>query len=111
MTEKFISRPEEIVLLAVRKLKDNAYGVTIRNLIQEMTGKYWSVGAIYVPLERLEQRGLLVSMTSIPKPERGGRRKRIFKITPAGLKELDDLHQVNSVLWQGYPDLSLEEKA
>jgi len=56
MTEKFISRPEEIVLLAVRKLKDNAYGVTIRNLIQEMTGKYWSVGAIYVPLERLEQR-------------------------------------------------------
>ena len=39
MTDKFISRPEEIVLLAVRKLKDNAYGVTIRNLIQEMTGK------------------------------------------------------------------------
>ena len=110
MTDKFISRPEEIVLLAVRKLKDNAYGVTIRNLIQEMTGKYWSVGAIYVPLERLEQRGLLASSTSTPKPERGGRRKRIFTITPAGLKELDDLHKVNSVLWQGYPELSLEEK-
>ncbi len=111
MTEKFISRPEEIVLLAVRKLKDNAYGVTIRNLIQEMTGKYWSVGAIYVPLERLEQRGLLVSSTSPPKPERGGRRKRVFKVTPAGLKELDDLYKVNSVLWQGYPELSLEKKS
>jgi len=111
MTEKFISRPEEIVLLAVRKLKANAYGVTIRSLVQEMTGKYWSVGAVYVPLERLEQRGLLASSTSTPKPERGGRRKRIFKITPAGLKELDDLHKVNSVLWQGYPDMSVEEKA
>jgi DNA-binding PadR family transcriptional regulator len=111
MTEKFISRPEEIVLLAVRKLGDNAYGVTIRNLIQEMTGKYWSVGAIYVPLERLEQRGLLISTTSTPKPERGGRRKRIFKITPAGLKELDDLYRVNSVLWRGYPELNLEDKS
>jgi len=110
MTDKYISRPEEIVLLAVWKLKDDAYGITIRNFIQEMTGKYWSIGAVYVPLERLEKKGLLTSYYSSPSPERGGRRKRLFKINPAGIKELDNLYRINSVLWKGYPKLSLDEK-
>ena len=81
MADKYISRPEEIVLLAVWKLKEDAYGITIRKLIQEMTRKYWSIGAVYVPLERLEKKGLLTSYNSSPSPERGGRRKRLFKIT------------------------------
>lgn len=106
MTEKYISRPEEIVLLAVWKLEDNAYGITIRNFIQEMTGKYWSIGAIYVPLERLEKKGLLTSCNSLPSPERGGRRKRLFQITPAGIKELDELFRINAILWKDYPKLS-----
>jgi PadR family transcriptional regulator PadR len=49
MTDKYISRPEEFVLLAVRKLKENAYGITIRKSIEETTGKYRSIGAVYVP--------------------------------------------------------------
>ena len=106
MADKFISRPEEIMLLVVWKLKDNAYGITIREFIQEMTGKYWSIGAIYVPLERLEKKGLLASYNSSPSPERGGRRKRLFKITPAGITELNELYRMNSVLWKGYPKLS-----
>jgi PadR family transcriptional regulator PadR len=109
MTDKYISRPEEFVLLAVWKLKDNAYGITIRKAIQEMTGKYWSIGAIYVPLERLEKKGLLTSTNSDPSPERGGRRKRLFRITSAGMKELDALHRINSVLWKGYPALTPDE--
>lgn len=109
MADKYISRPEEIILLAVWKLKDNAYGITIRKFIQEMTGKYWSIGAIYVPLERLEKKGLLTSYNSRPSPERGGRRKRLFKITSAGIKELNELCRINSVLWKGYPKLSLDE--
>jgi PadR family transcriptional regulator PadR len=109
MADKFISRPEEIMLLAVWKLKDNAYGITIREFIQEMTGKYWSIGAIYVPLERLEKKGLLASYNSSPSPERGGRRKRLFKITPAGITELNELYRMNSVLWKGYPKLCPDE--
>jgi len=109
MADKFISRPEEIMLLVVWKLKDNAYGITIREFIQEMTGKYWSIGAIYVPLERLEKKGLLASYNSSPSPERGGRRKRLFKITPAGITELNELYRMNSVLWKGYPKLSPDE--
>jgi PadR family transcriptional regulator PadR len=109
MADKYISRPEEIVLLAVWKLKDDAYGISIRNFIQKMTGKYWSIGAVYVPLERLEKKGLLTSYNSSPLPERGGRRKRLFKITAAGIKELDELCRINSVLWKGYPKLSPDE--
>lgn len=51
---KYLSRPEEIILLSVLKLDNNAYGVSIREMVQDMTGKYWSIGAVYVPLERLE---------------------------------------------------------
>ena len=102
MADKYISRPEEIVLLAVWKLKEDAYGITIRKLIQE-------IGAVYVPLERLEKKGLLTSYNSSPSPERGGRRKRLFKITSAGIKELDELCRINSVLWKGYPKLNPDE--
>lgn len=109
MTEKFISRSEEMVLLAVWKLEDNAYGITIRNFIREMTGKYWSIGAVYVPLERLEKKGLLRSYNSHPSPERGGRRKRLFTITPDGIKELDELRRIHSLLWEGYPRLNPDE--
>jgi len=102
MTNKYLSRPEEIVLLAVWKLKDPAYGVTIRKLVQDMTARYWSVGAVYVPLERLEKKGFLSSESSAPRPERGGRRRRHFRITRAGLRELDALHRMNSSVWEGY---------
>lgn len=100
--KKYLSRPEEIILLAVWRLKDNAYGVTIRTLVQEMTGKYWSIGAIYVPLERLEKKGFVHSYNSKPGSERGGRRKRLFKINKAGTKELNELKKVSEVIWKGY---------
>jgi PadR family transcriptional regulator PadR len=58
----------------------------------------------------LEKKGLLTSYFSHPSPERGGRRKRLFKINLAGIKELDELYRINSVLWKGYPKFSLDEK-
>jgi DNA-binding PadR family transcriptional regulator len=111
MTQKYLSRSEELVLLAVLKLEDDAYGVGIRRLLQEMTGKYWSVGSVYVPLERLEKQGFLASNFSSPRPERGGRRKRLFRVTPSGLRELDELHRVFSKLWMSYPKLKIDDSA
>jgi DNA-binding PadR family transcriptional regulator len=99
---KYLSRPEEIVLLAILKLKGNAYGVTIRKLVQEMTSKYWSIGAIYVPLERLEKKGYVKSHNSLPSPERGGRSKRIFKLTENGHRELAEIKKINDSIWAGY---------
>ena len=106
MTEKYLSRPEEIVLMAVYKLKDNAYGLSIRKMIHKMTGQNWSIGAVYVPLERLEKKGYLDSRLTDPLPERGGRRKRMFSLTRAGLRELDDLHRNQVRIWEGYVALS-----
>lgn len=102
MTEKYLSRTEEIVLLAVWRLAEDAYGVSIRTLVREMTGKYWSIGAVYVPLERLEKKGLLTSAVSDPRPERGGRRKRFFRLTRSGRREMDALFRMNTEIWRGY---------
>lgn len=107
---KYLSRPEEIILLAVMKLGDNAYGVSIRKMVQELTAKYWSIGAVYVPLERLEQKGYVRSYSSEPLSERGGRRKRLFRITLEGIKELEKIRRVNQVIWKDYSPHPLKEK-
>ena len=72
---KLLSRQEEIVLLSIWKLKGNAYGVTIREYISEITRKYWSIGAIYVPLDRLVEKGLVSTYQGLPTVRRGGRSK------------------------------------
>jgi DNA-binding PadR family transcriptional regulator len=107
---KYLSRPEEMILLALSRLKDDAYGVSIRKLVQEWTGKYWSIGAVYVPLERLERKGFVTSAASAPTPERGGRKKRIFTITPEGIRELEKIRRVNSAMWAGYPEILWDEE-
>jgi len=107
MTHKYLTRPEEIILLALWSLKDNAYGVSIRELVRKMTGRYWSVGAIYVPLERLEKKGYVSSFECDPTTERGGRRKRIFRVTSKGLGELEEIRKMNDIIWKGF---SLESK-
>jgi PadR family transcriptional regulator PadR len=111
MTEKNLSRPEEIVLMAVWKLEEEAYGVLIRRWILEKTGQAWSIGAVYVPLERLENKGLLRSSETEPQSERGGRRKRVFSITRAGIQALDELQRMNSAIWGGYREWSKERSS
>lgn len=77
---------EQVVLLAVLRLDENAYGVSIRNEITACTERETSPGALYTTLDRLEERGLLTSRFGDPTPQRGGRAKRYFRVTPAGLK-------------------------
>ena len=107
---KYLSRPEEIVLLAVCKLGNDAYGVTIRKHVQEATDKYWSIGAIYVPLERLERKGFVRSYASEPTAERGGRSKRYFSITEEGSEALEELKKVNQAIWSGYPGIAADKR-
>ena len=75
---------EQVVLLAVVRLDDNAYGVTIRSEIQECTGRGPTPGALYTTLDRMEKKGLVRSWLGAPTPQRGGRPKRFFKLTPLG---------------------------
>lgn len=79
---------EQMLLFAILRLHDEAYGVTIRREIEERTGRRTSPGAIYTTLERLEQRGLVASRVGGATPQRGGRRKRFYRLEPAGAKAL-----------------------
>lgn len=75
---------EQIVLLAVLRLGENAYGVTIRGEIAECTDRAPTAGALYTTLDRMEEKGLVRSKLGDATPQRGGRAKRFFKLTPAG---------------------------
>lgn len=105
---KMLSRADEMVLLAVWRLKENAYGVPIRKLIIEMTDQEWSVGAVYDSLERLTLSGFLTAFQADPTPERGGRRKRFFRITRSGYESLVRTKRAQERLWDDLPDLGFE---
>ncbi|HEX9618463.1 MAG TPA: PadR family transcriptional regulator [Anaerolineales bacterium] len=104
MTE-LLSRTEEMILLGVIRLGNNAYGIAIREYLENVLGKSLSVGAIYVPLERLDKAGYLSSYAGEPTPERGGRSKRFYQITPRGLAALQETEKLHDTLWSGIGDL------
>lgn len=100
-----LSRYEEIVLLAIWKLQGDAYGVTIRELVSESTGQDVSIGAIYAPLHRLEKKEYVETHVGDPLPERGGRGKVFYSLTPRGKKALIQIKEINDTLWMGIPSL------
>ena len=80
---------EQLILLALAALEaSDAYGVPIREIIQQRTGRSISAGAVYTALDRLSKRGLVTSRLGEPTAERGGRRKRLYRLEPAGTREL-----------------------
>ncbi len=103
-----LTRSEELILLAVSRLKDKAYSVEIRKNLKEITGRPWSFGAVYMPLDRLEQRGLLESYLADSTPERGGRSKRIYSLTKKGLEALTDIRRIHKAAWKGMPQGMLD---
>ncbi|MGD2246140.1 MAG: PadR family transcriptional regulator [Candidatus Aminicenantes bacterium] len=105
-----LSRAEEIILLAVFKLKDNAYGVTIRDQIHKDIGNYWSFGVIYKTLKKLNYKKYVQKIASEPLSERGGRSRYYYRITPEGIAALEKIYSVQSSLWKGVVKLTFEEK-
>jgi len=79
---------EQLILLAILRLRDDAYGVSIRAELAERAGRTVAPGAMYTALERLETKGLIASRMSDPTPQRGGRSKRQVTVTAAGMKAL-----------------------
>jgi len=106
---KVLSSQDEILLLAVLALEKNAYGVTIRRHVSKVTGKEWSIGAIYDPLYRLEKKGYVRSELCDPTHERGGRAKRIFSVTREGKSALVEHKKVRDELWDGLSRLAFEK--
>lgn len=110
MDKKFISRSEEFLLLAVWRLKENAYGVAIREQIKDATGKTWAYGALFVMLRRLEKKGYLKSHFTEPTPQRGGKSKRIFRLSAQGIKALRDVRKAQESVWSGIGEISASQE-
>ena len=104
-----LTRAEEITLLAVHKLKDNAYGVTIREQVYEDIGIHWAFGAIYKKLKKMKAKGYVAKITSKPLSERGGRSKYYYQLTSEGRETLQEIARVNASLWDGATRLEFEE--
>jgi len=102
---QLISRLEEIILLSIWRLQDNAYGITILDEVEQATAKNWLTGSIYASLGRLLKRGLVLSVEGEPTAERGGRRKIYYRLTPEGKQALLAVKRVNEFLWNSLPPL------
>jgi DNA-binding PadR family transcriptional regulator len=85
---------EHIVLLAVMRLGEEAYGITVRSEIESAAGRDLSIGAVYATLVRLESKGLVKSYAGEPTAERGGRAKRYFRVTADGKSALRNTREI-----------------
>lgn len=101
---KLLSRAEEIILLTIIKLNDEAYGVSIREQIHQDTGTLWSFASIYQPLDKLTRKKYVRKIESEPTPERGGKRKYLYEVTPEGKQALKQIYHTQKKVWT---DISL----
>ncbi|MBU2491435.1 MAG: PadR family transcriptional regulator [Bacteroidetes bacterium] len=104
---KMLSRVEEIILLAIWKLRGNAYGVTIREFVSEATNQEWTFGAIYVPLDKLTRKEFIHKYMSEPTTTRGGRSKCLYELTPEGKQALREIKEMQTALWRGISDAAI----
>ncbi len=102
---EFIGGFELLVLLALIRLGDDAYGVTIADTIEQSSGREVALGSVYITLARLAAKGFVTSRTGEPTAERGGRAKTYFRITAKGLREARRARQTLTALWAGVPQL------
>lgn len=103
MKRTYLGEFEEVVLLMVAILEDSAYGVNITHEIVHQTGRDVRLNQVHASLHRLEEKGMISSRMGDPTPERGGRRKRIFKITAYGVQTLQEIQGVRANLWNMVP--------
>jgi PadR family transcriptional regulator PadR len=101
---------EELVLLAVGSLDKNAYGVSLKEVLAEKTGKNPSIGALHSALYRLEEKGCLTSSEGGSTQERGGRKKRFYRLTAYGRKLLIEANELRLSFARQIPELKLNTK-
>jgi DNA-binding PadR family transcriptional regulator len=90
---------EEFTLLALCALKDRTYGVPVQQFVEKTTGRRVGMGAVYAALDRLEDKGFVRSVRGEATPVRGGKRKRLFEVTPLGLRTVKGLRRVRDRIW------------
>lgn len=109
MAREFLGEFEELVLTMVAALREDAYGAAIADEIQNRLGREVNLSAVHVTLYRLEDKGYIKSSLGGATKERGGRRKRIFTITSAGMATLKAMREARIDLWKMVPQLKLSK--
>lgn len=105
---KELSKAEERILLAILRLGDEAYGVSIRKRINKDAGKDYTYGTLYGLLRQMDQKGYIRKSKGEPLPKKGGRRKSFFKLTPAGSRALKEAAELHKRIWKNISELSFE---
>jgi len=102
MTEKerFLGEFEQLLLLSILKLAENAYGSAIRRLLADVIDRNVTIGALYTTLERLEKKGMVESKMGESTPERGGRAKKYFKVNAKGQHALKRSKKALASMWE-----------
>jgi DNA-binding PadR family transcriptional regulator len=95
---------EMMVLLALIRLGDEAYGVPVARELRAIRGREVALGSIYAALERLEAKGLVTSSLGEPTPERGGRARRFFRVTKEGMRQVQATRRALTTLWRSLPE-------
>jgi PadR family transcriptional regulator PadR len=106
MTRRLLTDFEIMILLAILRAGDDAYGVTIAREIETTAGRSVQLPAVYVALDRLEKQGLVRSWVGEATPQRGGRAKKHFALTKAGIGSVQDTRDALTALWSQLPQLS-----
>lgn len=110
MKGMYLGELEELVLLTVGILYPEAYGVGVMDEVEKQTGRSLNISAVHAVLTRLEEKGFLKSKMSEPTEERGGRRKRIFLLTAAGKRALEEANEMRNQLFNQIPRIALQFK-
>jgi len=102
---RFLTDYELMIMLAILRLRNDGYGVTIARELEQTAGRQTTLAAVYLALDRLERQGLVTSALGEATPERGGRAKKYFKVTSKGLHAVRATHRAFIALWSGIPQL------
>jgi DNA-binding PadR family transcriptional regulator len=98
---KILTRSDEILMLAILRLKGNAYGVSIIKEVQKRTEKKLTFGSLWVSLDILHKRGFVKKIMAGPTPQRGGRSKIYYSLSPKGIRALEEAREFQKSLWEG----------
>ncbi len=104
-----ISKAEEMVLLAIWRLGEEAYGVSVRRQIRKDTGKDYTYGTLYGLLRQMDHKGYIRKSIGDPLPKKGGRSRTYFRLTPAGIHALKDAIALHKSMWKDINEFSLDE--
>jgi DNA-binding PadR family transcriptional regulator len=110
MTHQGLGEFEQMVLLAIAHLREEAYGIPIVEEIARRTGRSVARAAVYITLRRLEEKGFVSSWMSDPTPERGGKARRYVKLESQGVKALREARSAAERMWQGLDPAALRAR-